>query len=828
VRAIATELGVAYLSLSASTGDFAKDVKSALKDAEIEAGDSGQRSGSRLGRGLSNGLKVVGGAVAGVTALVAGMAIKGGIDRALAIEGAQAKLTGLGHDVQSVQTIMDSALASVRGTAFGLGDAASVAASVVAAGVQPGEDLTRTLKLVADASTIAGTSMGDMGAIFNKVASTGKIQGEVIAQLGERGIPILQLLGEQMGVSAAEVSKLASEGKVDFATFQAAMEAGMGGAALESGNTFRGAMANAMAALGRLGEKVVGGVLPQLKGGFGEAIALLDSWAPQAERVGVVIGGVMTEVLGGVRALIAAFAAGGSDVTSAGFAGAMERIGLAARFAFDFITGTAVPAIASLVGWMNKNRGVVAAAVAVMGALLLVTQAHAAVLAVQAAGGIIGFIKGLQMVQAVAKVATAVQWAWNAALTANPIGLIIAAIAALVAGIIWFFTQTELGQKIFQTAWAGIQAAISAVVAWVTGTAVPWFQGAWDAIMGAVQKAVTYIQTVIAVYAYLWRTAIETFLGWITGAWDAFWGSSFGQMVKAAIDLVVSLVQFGVTFLRELIADIAGWISATWSAAWDAVSARVQAAWALISGVVQTALIAIGTVVLDAMARIRAGWDAAWGAVSAVVSAVWGLISGVISSQVARVRSILDAGFTVVRTIVSAAWQGVYNAIATPMQEAYDKVRSIVDSIRTFFSGAASWLVNAGRDIIQGLIEGITSKIKGVTDTLRGLTESIPDWKGPADVDRRLLTGNGELIMGSLVTGLKAGYGDVRRTLMGMTADLPTAVSLNTNLEPRGVLASNSGPLVQQTITPVPGMSETQVGDMAGRAVARAFAGVTR
>lgn len=45
--------------------------------------------------------------------------------------------------------------------------------------------------------------------------------------------------------------------------------------------------------------------------------------------------------------------------------------------------------------------------------------------------------------------ATAAQWAMNAAMTANPIGLVIAAIAALVAGLVWFFTQTELGQKLW-------------------------------------------------------------------------------------------------------------------------------------------------------------------------------------------------------------------------------------------------------------------------------------------------------------------------------------------------------------------------------------------
>lgn len=886
---MATELGVAYLSLALETKDVARDAKRALGEVEGQAGSTGKSAGSKLGDGIKTGLKVVGGAVAGVTTLVAGLALKGGISRALAIEDAQAKLKGLGHDTQSVQTIMDSALASVKGTAFGLGDAATVAASVVAAGVKPGTDLTRTLKLVADASTIAGTSMGDMGAIFNKVASTGKIQGEVIAQLGERGIPILQLLGEQLGVSAAEVSKLASEGKIDFETFQAAMEAGMGGAALASGETFRGAMANAMAALGRLGEKVVGGVLPQIKDGFGGAIAVLDSWAPQAERVGAVVGSVLSrivtgarglfdllvkgdfsaalregfgleedspivafllglrttaitvfnEVKGAITAFVAAFKAGGSDVTSSGLAGVFEQIGLVARAVFDYLRDTAIPALQRLgdflgatvvpalsaaFGWFGRTKGAVVTLAAAVGVLLAVTKLHAAVMAVQAAGGLLAYIKGLQILQGVTKVAAAVQWLWNAALTANPIGLVIAAIAALVAGLVWFFTQTEVGRKIVAATWAGIQAAISAVVSWVTGTAVPWLQNAWNAIAGGVSAAVEAVRSFFAAGIAWWQGLFDSFVTWVTGIWTAFWSSSFGQLVKAAIDLVVAAVQFGVAFVSELISDVVAYVSGVWSALWNVVSTAASNAWAAITAVVTTGANGISSVVSTVMSYVSAIWSALWGAISSVASAVWGTITGIVSTQIARLRAIIDVGLNAARAVAAAVWNGIYDSIVAPLQRAYDKVRGIVDDIRGFFSGAASWLINAGKDIIQGLIEGITSKIKGVTDTLKNLTSSIPDWKGPADVDRRLLTKNGELIMGGLVRGLESGYGDVRRTLMGLTADLPSQVAVSANLEPRS-LAGNSGPLVEQKIYPRPEMSEQAIGTAAARTMAWELAG---
>lgn len=110
----------------------------------------------------------------GITALAA----KGGFQRALNIENAQAKLKGLGHDSKSIAEIMNNALASVKGTAFGLGDAATVAATLSAAGIKSGDQMTNVLKTVADTAQISGRSLTDIGTIFSSVAARGKLQGD--------------------------------------------------------------------------------------------------------------------------------------------------------------------------------------------------------------------------------------------------------------------------------------------------------------------------------------------------------------------------------------------------------------------------------------------------------------------------------------------------------------------------------------------------------------------------------------------------------------------------------------------------------------------------
>lgn len=264
--------GVLYVEIMPSTKGIGKAVEKDTDSAFRGAEKSGSRFFSKLTGWAKTGAVVVGGMVAAVGALAVG----GGISRALNIEDAQAKLKGLGHDTQAIEAIMTDALASVKGTAFGLDAAATTAAAAVAAGIKPGQELERYLRLTADAATIAGVSMEEMGSIINKVQAKGVAQMEDLNRLTERGIPIMQWLADEYGVTADAMSEMVSRGEVDAETFRRAIENNIGGAALSAGDTTRGAFANMMAALSRLGEVFVGDGLTAAKTFFNEVTVILD------------------------------------------------------------------------------------------------------------------------------------------------------------------------------------------------------------------------------------------------------------------------------------------------------------------------------------------------------------------------------------------------------------------------------------------------------------------------------------------------------------------------------------------------------------------------
>lgn len=296
---MAQEIGTAYVTIQPSTRNFGKAI-----DGEIAGSvESGTKKGGNAFLAATG--KWVGRAGLAGAAIVTAFTIKGGISRLMAIDEAEAKLRGLGFTAEGISTVMDNALAAVKGTAFGLGDAATAAASATAAGIKPGKELENYLRLIGDAATIGGTSFNEMGDIINKVTAKGTVGMDNLNQLTERGIPILAWLQEEYGVTADELAKMVSRGEVDSATFQKVIEENIGGAALSSGDTVRGAFANLGASLGRIGAGLFGGLFEKLSPALQGITEALGPVEERASRIGEAIGGWLSsdgaKYLGDIR-----------------------------------------------------------------------------------------------------------------------------------------------------------------------------------------------------------------------------------------------------------------------------------------------------------------------------------------------------------------------------------------------------------------------------------------------------------------------------------------------------------------------------------------------
>lgn len=262
-------------------------------------------------------------------------------------------------------------------------------------------------------------------------------------------------------------------------------------------------------------------------------------------------------------------------------------------------------------------------------------------------------------------------------------------------------------------------------------------------------------------------------------------------------------------------ATIGGWIAAAAAATWNAGvvvagwvlmgtqalirGAQMAAAWVIALGPiawVTVAIIAIAGLVIYYWDEIVGATKAAWSWVVGIVTGAWSSIKDGASSAGRWVSDKVSA--------LGSAVVGFFGSMKDGAQEKgralMDWVRGIPGSIRDGLGDLGGLLWNAGASIVRGLIDGAKSKFQDVKNTLSNLTDMLPDWKGPATRDAKLLTGNGKLIMAGFMRGIDSQTPALRAQLAGLTASMPSMAAPARIASVGGttpVAESRTGPLVQ-------------------------------
>lgn len=149
--------------------------------------------------------------------------------------------------------------------------------------------------------------------------------------------------------------------------------------------------------------------------------------------------------------------------------------------------------------------------------------------------------------------------------------------------------------------------------------------------------------------------------------------------------------------------------------------------------------------------------------ISNVVPAVLDTIE-ILAKIIGKVIAVGGAFIDGVRDV--AKWVG---GVKEKIANALELVGDIPGKARDALAGLGSTLLNAGRELIQGLIDGISEKVSALRDKLGSITKMIPDWKGPLDKDKILLTPAGVALMEGLIRGIDKGKKKLQTVLEKIT-----------------------------------------------------------
>lgn len=256
------------------------------------------------------------------------------------------------------------------------------------------------------------------------------------------------------------------------------------------------------------------------------------------------------------------------------------------------------------------------------------------------------------------------------ALKALPFVGIAAAVAGLVGGIIWFFTQTEMGKDIVAAAWAGIQAVVGGVVDWFTNTLLP----AGQAVFAGIGAAATWL------YENAIRPAFEgvqTALGVVGGFFVGLYNT-----VKPVFDSIGVIIGGFYLFFRGVGQIIVSLL----------VNVLAPAFVNLWNGVIAP--------VFDGIGKAIGGW--------------WDFAVGVFNGAVGFVRDVLGGVFTWFRdSVISPVIGFISERIATAVSNWTWIFGLVVGFFRDTLGPVFTWFRDS---VVKPVMDGIGGAIKWVWD----------------------------------------------------------------------------------------------------------------
>lgn len=794
---MAIEIATAFVQVVPSMKGVGKAIESAFGSASETAGNT---AGIKAGNGFAGGFGAKLGVITGIAQSVAGKAIE-------AFMGLSGEITSASDSAQKFASTLNFAGVSEKQirkltastqdyadkTVYDLNDIRNTTAQLAANGV-PNYD--RLAEAAGNLNAVAGGSADtfkSVAMVLTQTAGQGKLTTENWNQLSD-AIPgasgkIQQALKEA-GAYTGNFRDAMADGEITAQEFNdAIMSLGFTDAAVEaatSASTIEGATGNLEAAFVKLGASVLDSVKPAITGGM--------SWIADGvtNAVPVVQAGIQG-VIGWFQRLYSKLEENGAIVA---FKSAWDTIRNAIMGVVNMVIDWAhmIPpdglangiklvadtlnwfiqhgkelapiiigigtAFAAVKGYQALNSGlqaltgtmttVTTAAKGISNGIMLMTDLGGPVAMLKQMAGGLSLVKTAQTAWSTAtKMATAVQGAFNAVIAANPIGAIVVAIAAVVAALVWFFTQTEVGRKAWaaftswltdtwntivataQDLWNGLGEFLANLWATITGTVqsawdgiAGFFTGLWQTISGGVTGAWTSITTFLSgVWTGISTTATTIFTGIRDFIVNVF--TVIGALIVAPLQAIQNGINTVFGWILSFITQQMNSTNTVWSTIWTAIYNVVSTIFTLISGYISTAVNAIRTVIAVFLSLLKGDWQGAWDAIKSFFTTTWDGIKAFLSNILDGIKSI----WTSVWTAVSQFFTDVWNKIVAFFTPIINGIRNTIGNVLNAISGVWTSVWNAVRSVastIWNAISGVVSTyIQNVRNTISTVLNAI-------------------------------------------------------------------------------------------------------
>ncbi|MFB8763845.1 phage tail tape measure protein [Nocardiopsis alba] len=259
------------------------------------------------------------------------------------------------------------------------------------------------------------------------------------------------------------------------------------------------------------------------------------------------------------------------------------------------------------------------------------------------------------------------------------------------------------------------------------------------------EQIIAFVTVWFGYLAGMFSGALQMIGGIISGAWTII-----SSIFSGALDIIMGIIQFFI-----------GVFTGNWQGALDGIIRIGEGAWTIISGVFTGALQIIQGILSGALTWIQTIWSLVWSLVGGIASKAWARITGFVSSGVARVRAFISR-LAAIPGQVGGYFSDMYGRARSHVSSLVSYVQGIPGRIRSALGNAKSILLNAGKNVIQGLIDGIKGMISNVGDAMSDVVQKVKDYLPWSPAKEGPLSGSGSPIIGgqNVIRQLAQGLGD--------------------------------------------------------------------
>lgn len=302
-----------------------------------------------------------------------------------------------------------------------------------------------------------------------------------------------------------------------------------------------------------------------------------------------------------------------------------------------------------------------------------------------------------------------------------------------------------------------------------------------------------------------WIVKIATAIGiWTAAQWllnFALDANPIGAVIVAIIALIA---------IVQLIIDNWGPISTFFKDLWDGIALYFQLKWEAISKWFSDTIDGIVTFFKVKWQNLSDWFHETIDGIELYFQTRWQAISDWFSQTLTDIGHFFRDGWNNIWKWFTDVLTGMRDDANRRIGEIASFFRDLPGNVRDWLGNLGTYLLQQGREIIQGFLDGLLEKWHQVQNFVSGIADWIGDHKGPLSYDRQLLVAAGQAIMGGFNDSLQSEFEKVMAfvaTVGPSVANAAKTADIKSTMELSTVLGGTSGSLGTLSAANAVGMS---------------------